>query len=104
MNAVQQKSDSGQQSSTGVRIGRRKFSAAYKRRILEEAAACKRGELGLMLRREGLYSSMLTDWRSQLRDGGQQALVPKKRGPRPDPAIRAGLISVLDQHHVPNPA
>ncbi len=87
MDAAQQKSDPGQQDSTEVRVGRRKFPASYKRRILEEAAACKRGELGLMLRREGLYSSMLTDWRSQLRAGGHQALAPKKRGPRPDPTM-----------------
>jgi transposase len=45
---------------------RRQFSKAYKRRILAEAAACQeRGGVGELLRREGLYSSHLTDWRRQ---------------------------------------
>jgi transposase len=49
---------------------RRRFSAAYKQRILAEAEACtERGELGALLRREGLYSSHLTRWRGQRRAG-----------------------------------
>ena len=44
---------------------RRKFSKAYKRRIVKEAAGCSHGETGALLRREGLYSSQLTDWRRQ---------------------------------------
>jgi transposase-like protein len=66
---------------------RRKFTAAYKLRILEEADACtKPGEIGALLRREGLYSSNLTTWRRQRDEGLLQALSPKKRGrkPRPD--------------------
>ncbi len=56
---------------------RRQFRAAFKRRILEEADTCKEpGELGALLRREGLYSSHLSSWRRQ-RDKG---LEPKKRG------------------------
>lgn len=42
---------------------RRAFSAAYKRRILEEADGARPGEIGLILRREGLYSSQLASWR-----------------------------------------
>jgi transposase-like protein len=42
---------------------RRRFSDAYRLRILEEADRCSKGELGLMLRREGLYSSHLASWR-----------------------------------------
>jgi len=42
---------------------RRAFSAAYKRRILEEADRARAGEIGLILRREGLYSSQLASWR-----------------------------------------
>jgi transposase len=60
---------------------RRRYSAAEKVRILEEADACtKPGEIGALLRREGLYSSHLTRWRRE-RDRGQlDALNPKRRG------------------------
>ena len=67
---------------------RRTFTAEYKRKILKEADACDRGELGALLRREGLYSSHLVEWR-RARDAGELAgLNPKKRGPKaqaPDP-------------------
>ena len=60
---------------------RRKFSAEYKRRILEEADNCtESGQIGALLRREGLYSSHLTTWRRQRDRGLIQALSPKKRG------------------------
>jgi transposase len=60
---------------------RRKFTAEYKRRILEEADHCtKPGQIGALLRREGLYSSHLTTWRRQRERGLIQALSPKKRG------------------------
>lgn len=62
---------------------RRRFTAKDKLRILEEAEACTEpGELGALLRREGIYSSYLSRWR-RARDRGQlQALSPKKRGPK----------------------
>jgi transposase-like protein len=61
---------------------RRRFTAEYKRRILKEADACDRGELGALIRREGLYSSHLVEWR-RARDAGELAgLVPRKRGPK----------------------
>ena len=64
---------------------RRTFTAAYKLRILEEADRCTQsGEIGALLRREGLYSSNLTTWRRQRRQGQLQALTPQKRGPKPD--------------------
>jgi len=60
---------------------RRKFSAEYKRRILEEADNCTEpGQIGALLRREGLYSSHLSTWRRQRDRGLVQALSPKKRG------------------------
>jgi transposase len=60
---------------------RRKFTAKYKLRILEEADACTQvGQMGALLRREGLYSSNLTYWRRQRDKGILQALRPKKRG------------------------
>ena len=60
---------------------RRQFSAAYKQRILEEADRCTElGQIGALLRREGLYSSHLTTWRRQKEQGELDALTPKKRG------------------------
>jgi len=65
---------------------RRRFSAEYKRRILQEAAACTQsGEVGALLRREGLYSSHLTTWRQQRRRGELQGLTPAQRGRKADP-------------------
>ena len=65
---------------------RRRFTAEYKLRILAEADACKeRGEIGALLRREGLYHSHLDKWRQQRHRGALQALAPHKRGPKPDP-------------------
>lgn len=63
------------------RAKRRTFTAEYKLRILQEMDRCsKPGEIGALLRREGLYSSHLTDWRRQ-RDAGQlQGLSAKRRG------------------------
>ena len=61
--------------------GRRRFSASYKARIVREADACvEPGEVGALLRREGLYSSNLTHWRKQYRKAGEAALVDDKRG------------------------
>ncbi len=63
---------------------RRRFSAEYKLKILREAEACTQpGEIGALLRREGLYSSNLTTWREQRERGELLGLTPKKRGPAP---------------------
>jgi transposase len=63
---------------------RRTFTAEYKQRILmeAEAAAATRGGLGALLRREGLYSSLLAYWRRERADGILEALTPRKRGPK----------------------
>lgn len=62
---------------------RRRFSAEYKLRVLREADACTRpGEIGGLLRREGLYTSHLSAWRKQRDAGALQALEPKRRGRR----------------------
>jgi len=64
---------------------RRTFSVKEKLRILREADACPRGEVGALLRREGIYSSHLCDWR-QARDRGElSVVVPVRRGPKPAP-------------------
>ena len=72
---------------------RRRFNAEFKQRILREADACtKAGELGALLRREGLYSSHLAAWRAAVRDRGQKGLDPQKRGPQPRPPELAGMF------------
>jgi transposase len=76
--------NNGQHATTEVspKVQRRRFTAEYKRRILAEADACGYGEIGALLRREGLYHSNLASWRRE-RDAG--TLTNKKRGPRPNP-------------------
>lgn len=71
------------------RAKRRQFTAKYKLRILQEADRCReRGELGELLRREGLYSSHLSKWRQQRARGQLQGLAPKKRGRKgQDPSV-----------------
>ena len=61
---------------------RRRFGAKYKKQVLDDVAACTApGEIGALLRREGLYSSHLTKWRLQAERGRAAGLEPKKRGP-----------------------
>ena len=63
------------------KVPRRRFTAAYKLRVLKEADQCTQpGEIGGLLRREGLYSSHIATWRRQREDGILQSLTPKKRG------------------------
>ena len=63
---------------------RRQFTAEYRLRILEEADRCTQpGEVGRLLRREGLYSSHLTAWRKARRKGSLRELAAKKRGAKP---------------------
>jgi transposase-like protein len=65
------------------RAKRRRFSAEYKLRILRDVEACTRsGEIGALLRREGLYTSHLTAWRKQ-RDAGALEALDRKRGRKP---------------------
>jgi transposase-like protein len=65
------------------RAKRRIFTADYKRRILAGADAARgSGEIGALLRREGLYSSHLTKWRREREDGILEGLAPQKRGPK----------------------
>lgn len=66
---------------------RRRFSAQYKKKILDEADACKGslGAVGALLRREGLYSSHLTTWRKQREKGELDGLAPQKRGRKAKP-------------------
>lgn len=82
---------------------RRGFSAEYKRKVLAEAEACtKPGELGALLRREGLYSSHLAAWRKAVREHGEvRGLEPKKRGPKAAPKdARDARIAELEREKV----
>ena len=75
---------------------RRSFSAAYKLRIVEEADQCtERGQIGALLRREGLYSSQLATWRRLRDEGGLQALAPKTRGRKASQDAREVEIAAL---------
>ena len=73
-------------------VQRRRFSAAYRLRILKAADACtKPGEVGALLRREGLYSSLLTNWRRQREAGALREMRERRRGPKPrsvDPRMK----------------
>jgi len=81
---------------------RRRFTAEFKRRIVREADRCiKPGELGALLRREGLYSSHLVTWRAARDRGELEGLSPRKRGPKvaqPDPRDRK--IAELERDNV----
>ena len=73
---------------------RRQFSNADKRRILEAADRCTRpGEVGALMRREGVYSSSLSTWRRQREAGDLAALAPQKRGPK-IPTNRAEILQI----------
>ena len=90
--AAEERSDEGRSAAAAAspdpeveaKPKRRKFSAAYRLRILEEVERCQgSGEIGRLLRREGLYSSHLASWRKARREGSLAALSPKKRGAKP---------------------
>jgi transposase-like protein len=76
----------GPDPEVSARQARRRFTTAYKLEILRKADACARhGDLGALLRKEGLYSSHLVTWRQQRASG----LTPKKRGPKAVPVYPA---------------
>jgi transposase len=81
------------------RARRRTFTAEYKLRVLRQADACKQaGELGALLRREGLYSSHLVSWRRERDRGALKALASRKRGPR-GPSPEAKRIVELEREN-----
>lgn len=79
-----------QDTEVVTKAKRRTFTAKYKREIVSQAAECQKpGELGELLRRNGLYSSHLSGWRHELEQRGLAGLTPRKRGPKvtlPTPA------------------
>jgi transposase len=91
-----------QSNETLERPRRRSFTADYKLRILREAdaAAGHAGAIGALLRREGLYSSHLTKWRSDRANGDAAALGPKRRGPAPQRATAdRKLVAKLEREN-----
>ena len=67
---------------------RRQFSVAERTRILSAADACKApGDVGALMRREGIYSSLLSTWRTQRATAQRLALEPQKRGPKINPML-----------------
>ena len=76
---------------------RRTYTSAYKQAILLESETCAPGQVGAMLRREGLYSSHLTKWRRQRADGQMAGLEPQVRGPRAEPQL--AMVAQLHQEN-----
>lgn len=77
---------------------RRRWSIEEKKRILKDAEACsKRGELAALLRREGIYSSHLSNWRRQLKAHGEKGLARQKPGPKPKKDAKDRKIAQLEK-------
>ena len=73
----------GQVVEVTEKAKRRQYTTAYKLKLLQEADACtKKGELGALLRKEGLYSSHLAAWRAALAKGGKAGMEATRRGPK----------------------
>ena len=89
MNTVMVAPSISQEVEVLAKAKRRRFTLEYKRRILREADRCRKpGELGALLRREGLYSSHLSVWRTAREEGKLGGEGTRKRGPQakpPDP-------------------
>src|SRR5271154_4668851 len=81
--SVAKKEASAPDPEVEPRAARRRFTAEYKKRILRQLGACGHGEVGALLRREGLYSSHIETWRAQRERGEDEGLSPKKRGRKP---------------------
>ena len=75
-----------QETEVVAKAKRRQYTAEYKAHILQETDACKgKGETGALLRREGLYSSLVSKWREQHKHSGLAGLSGRRRGPKVDP-------------------
>lgn len=78
---------------------RRNFSTEYKLQIIAEADQCRRGEIGELLRREGLYSSQLNQWRHELASGGAEGLAKSAPGPAPSKTPEQRRIEQLEREN-----
>lgn len=88
-NRAAAESGGGTDSEVLEKGSRRRFTAAYKRQIVEQADGCSEpGAIGALLRREGLYSSHLSVWRRQRDAGALAGLAPRQRGRKVNPQTR----------------
>jgi transposase-like protein len=88
MIGIEQEHDQRAEMETEVmaKAKRRQYSADYKLRILREVEECQeKGEVGSLLRREGLYSSLVSKWREQRERGSLSGVARQRRGPKVDP-------------------
>ena len=93
-NAAAPGKPTGTDTEVVPRARRRSFTKADKRRILLAADRCTQpGEIGALMRREGVYSSSLSTWRRQREAADLGALAPQKRGPKVD-ARRADALPI----------
>jgi len=77
------KTEEGMKTEVVAKAKRRQHPAEYKLRILREVETCKgRGDIGALLRREGLYSSLVSKWREQHNRDSLTGLSGKQRGPK----------------------
>ena len=92
MESMAMRPSAGQEVEVLARPERRRFSREYKRRIVREADQCRKpGEIGALLRREGLYSSQLSAWRAARERGELGGQGTRRRGPKgkkPDPRVK----------------
>jgi len=92
------KSAAGTQTEVVAKAQRRQHPAEYKLRILREIDECKgSGEVGALLRREGLYSSLVSKWREQRERGSLTGLSGHRRGPKVD-ANAAELVRLQKEN------
>ena len=76
-----------------LKVHYRRFTVEYKQRILSEAESCHApGQIGALLRREGLYSSHLSKWRQQRAQGALAGLRAKARGPQANPLAAENAV------------
>ena len=77
---------------------RRRFSELEKERIVSEAEGCtERGQIGELLRREGIYSSQLNDWRKQRAEKGREGLQVQRPGPKPTQTAEGRRVAELER-------
>ena len=101
MTQIESKGSQRRDPEVGSTPSRREFSAEEKLRILAEVDACtERGEIGAIIRREGIYSSYLSRWRRARDRGELTGSVTKKRGPQgPDPEVLAAEKAALEREN-----
>src|SRR5665811_2469020 len=87
-------------TDTEVRRARRSWPATYKLRILAEIDAADRGEIGAILRREGLYSSLISEWRKQRDRGALEGLRDRRPGPAGKDPVKAELARSVSYTHL----